>query len=84
MKEKMHYKVTHAHRFGGSCYVVASNHHPSEDEVVAALDLDFEPHLGEFITIDPVTSEDIKDIPDRPEAPSEEWQGDSDGSVGVD
>lgn len=84
MKEKRLYVVTHEHRFGTSAYIVWANHCPTEQEVVTALDIDFEPDRAETISIGSVEPGNIKDIPDRPEGPGEEWQGDSDGTVGVD
>lgn len=85
MENKSIYTVTHEHRFGETFYLVRSNHVPSETEVVKAHNIDFEPDKEEVIIIgDPIEIGDIKEIPDRPENPGEEWRGDSDGTVGVD
>lgn len=69
MKNKTLYAVTHEHRHGVSSYLIRSSHCPSEEEVVAALDIDWEPDRGEVLTISPIETGDIKDIPDRPEGP---------------
>lgn len=45
------YVVTHEHRHGASGYIMASDHHPSEEEIVKTLDIDFEPDQAETLTV---------------------------------
>lgn len=60
------YLVEHTHRFGTSTYLVRSGHLPTIDEVVSALDLDFEPEReGEEITISFIGDTEIVDIPEN-------------------
>jgi hypothetical protein len=53
------YIVTHHHRFGTSVGLVESDHEPGEDEVIRALQLDYEPHKQEWIEINLVLQEEI-------------------------
>ena len=56
--------ITHEHRHGISAYLLRSDHEPSTDEVVRALDLDYEPHRPEeSIEIIQVEESDIKQLP---------------------
>lgn len=71
---KILYSVTHEHRHGVSSYLVRSSHCPSEEEVVEALDIDWEPDC-EVLTIGSIEPRDIKDIPDRTETPVEKNRG---------
>ena len=45
------YVVEHTHRHGTSVFVVQSDHYPSEEEVVYACNIDFEPDAEETIEI---------------------------------
>jgi urease beta subunit len=75
------YVATHTHRHGINLYFVRSNHLPSDAEIMATTDCDFDP--GDELEVTEVGEFNIKDIPDK-EVPVEYWQGDSDGTVGVD
>lgn len=45
------YVVQYDHRHGTDAFIVRSSRPPTEEQVVAALDLDFEPHRNESILI---------------------------------
>jgi hypothetical protein len=45
------YVIVHSHRHGHDTFVVLSDHEPSEEEVVKACDIDFEPDEDEYIDI---------------------------------
>ena len=49
------YGVYHNHEYGGSIYLVWSDHQPSEEEAVTACGMEFEPDRDEWIAIDPVS-----------------------------
>jgi len=45
------YAITHTHRHGTDVYVVRCNHEPDEDELIKALDIDFEPDREEWLGV---------------------------------
>ena len=48
------YGVYHHHEYGGTVHLVWSDHEPSEEEVVAACGMEFEPEKDEWLSIDPI------------------------------
>lgn len=56
------YVVLHTHRFGTSVYLVRSPYPPTEDDVVATLQLDFEPDREEQIDISEVEVDNIPTV----------------------
>lgn len=63
MNMKQRYTVIHEHRHGVSSYTVQCGHFPTEDEVIEHCYIDFDPVLGEVITIAPDNENDVVDIP---------------------
>jgi hypothetical protein len=49
---KHYWVVMHHHRHGTSANIVECSHEPTEEEVIAACDIDFEPDREEYIEID--------------------------------
>jgi hypothetical protein len=49
------YLVTHTHHHGVSTYFIKAATEPDEDQIVADLDIDFEPDRDEYLDIEPVT-----------------------------
>lgn len=73
---KQLYSVIYGHRNGSDHYVVRSNHFPLADEIIAALNLDFE-WDRECLTVVPI---EIKDIPNKNgEEPEDSWLNDDMG-----
>jgi len=46
--------VYHHHEYGGGLHFVWSDHEPTEEEVVAACGLEYEPDRDEWIVVEPV------------------------------
>lgn len=57
------YGVYHHHEYGGTVYLLWSDHHPSEEEVTVACGIDFEADRDEWICIDPVIDAAISTAP---------------------
>lgn len=71
------YIVTYAHESGYDTYEVKADWFPTTEEVVGALDIDFEPHKAEDITIDILRHEEpvpvlVKDAQGNVSATKEE------------
>ncbi len=49
------YGVYHHHEYGGSIHLVWADHDPSEQEVVTACGMEFEPDRDEWIAVDSVS-----------------------------
>ena len=45
------YGIYHNHPYGGTFHLVWSDHDPTEEEVVATCNIDFEEERGEWITV---------------------------------
>lgn len=60
------YGVYHHHEYGGSTYRLWADHDPSEDEVILACGMDFEPDKDEWICIDSIGDAEIPTVPTKP------------------
>ncbi len=60
------YGVYHHHEYGGSTYLLWSDHDPSEQEVIVACGMDFEPDKDEWISVDPIGDAEIPTVPTKP------------------
>lgn len=60
------YGVYHHHEYGGTVYLLWSDHDPSEEEVTVACGIDFEPDRDEWMCIDPITDVAISTAPTTP------------------
>ena len=49
------YGVYHHHEYGGSIHLVWADHEPSEQEVVVACGMEFEPDKDEWMVIEPTS-----------------------------
>lgn len=57
------YVVTHSHEWGASTYLCWSDHEPTQTEACQVLDSDFDPYIGEELSIeDPLTLEEITGV----------------------
>lgn len=54
--------VVHEHDYGSSVYLCRASSQPSEDAVIKALGIDFEPHREEYLTVTPVSNSEIPTI----------------------
>ncbi len=60
------YVVMHTHDYGADTHLVRADRCPTEDEVIAAFHLDFEPERGEEIVIEAANEETILELGDQP------------------
>ena len=60
------YGIYHHHQYGGSTYLLWSDHDPLEEEVTAACGIDFEPDRDEWICIDPIDDAGIPTVSSKP------------------
>jgi hypothetical protein len=60
------YAVIHEHGCGTTSYLVASDHFPEEDELVEALDINFEPLKGEVITSADISYDEVQILGTKP------------------
>lgn len=56
------YAVIHSHRYGTTAYLVRSTKQPTEEQVVEACDIQFEPEREEHIDIDLVSLRDARTV----------------------
>ncbi len=59
------YGVYHHHEYGGSTYLLWADHDPSEEEVILACGIDFEPDRDEWISVDSIGDAEIPTVPSR-------------------
>jgi len=57
------YGVYHHHEYGGSTYLLWADHDPSEEEVILACGIDFEPDRDEWISVDSIGDAEIPTVP---------------------
>lgn len=57
------YSVTHEHRYGQDTNLVRADHFPTDDEVVQALEINYEPDLYESLDINVVNEGTIVELP---------------------
>jgi len=57
------YLVQHQHRHGTSFYLIRADHLPTEDEAIRAHDIDFEEDRDEYLEIEKLCEDDIKELP---------------------
>ena len=61
-RKETEYVVVYHHEYGDTIFIVRSGHVPTEQEIVKALDLHFEPEKDEYLTIDAVFFKNVIDI----------------------
>ena len=59
------YGVYHHHEYGGTMYLLWSDHDPDEQEVTVACGIDFEPDRDEWLCVDSVTDAAISTTPTK-------------------
>jgi len=75
------YVVTHSHRHGDTTYTMWSVGVPTEKQVVAALDIDFEPEREESIECHPMSIGEMVGVQDSRQAPDSDDE-DEDADLG--